>query len=92
MAEAVRDQREGGISSWLAICITPASQMPIFALHEASTGPRRIDLCLGGIQHGRARDFFCGALFWPVGHELDSLYLSKGSRSWPEGASGSTTA
>jgi hypothetical protein len=45
------------------------SQIPIFALHRASTGPRRIDLCLGVIQHAQTRDFFCRPLFWLISHE-----------------------
>jgi hypothetical protein len=56
MAELKEIKDEGWMSSVTPrlepICLlnqTHVSQIPVFDLHRASTGSRRIDLCLGGI-------------------------------------------
>ena len=52
----IETKDEGGVSSGdaspgahLPSESNHVSRIPIFALHRASTGPVRIDLCLGGI-------------------------------------------
>jgi hypothetical protein len=79
----IETRDEGGVS-FVTPClepILPSESKPclpdtIFALQRASAGPRRIDLCLGGINHAQTRDFFCRPLCCLVGHERISNHTT----------------